>query len=45
MTKLHLGDCYVQILHEKLNLFILKKDHSYEKQFLKTHATVSIFYI
>lgn len=44
MTKLHLGDCFVQILHEKLNLSILKKDRSYEKQFLETHATVSIFY-
>lgn len=45
MTKLHLGDCYVQMLHEKRNLSILKKDQSYEKRFLETQATVSIFYI
>lgn len=27
------------------NLSILKKEQSCEKQFLETHATVSIFYI
>lgn len=30
---------------KSLYLAILKKDHSYEKQFLETHATVSDFYI
>lgn len=33
------------MLHAKFNLPLLKKDHSYEKQFLETHITLSIFYI